>query len=417
MPSFVLTEVVFIIVASLAFLHAWTRPNNHPGGRRRHLHLYVFAIVGGCCSDLLFMHLPIVDNFWHAHATIMLTERLPLYILAVYASFLYIPLACVWRCGLPRVAEATLSGICTVAFYAPFDVVGIKFLWWTWHDSDTVVAERIVGVPVSSTMWVGVYSCMFALLFGIFLPSSHDTNMQNRSLLNDGTSLYNAVQHRRVPLCTISSLFRACSAALLSIPLMMVHMMMVQCLMGGALLPPPPPPTCAMLGLTLLAYGSLLLSSIADSASNSQCHEALLERAKLTSLATGGKSSHWLVLAVLLHYGSLLFVARYFDPTLSVSTGIHQTFGPCGVDTTDYAGQTCQKYVCDVLEHHDFTFSCGNRPPPKRNVEARWYTICGLPKDDMWVRHSSAYTLSGLCVFALLIGVRGIATTQPTKRS
>ena len=43
------------------------------------------------------MHLPIVDNFWHGQATVMLTERLPLYILFVYPGFLYVPLACVWR--------------------------------------------------------------------------------------------------------------------------------------------------------------------------------------------------------------------------------------------------------------------------------------------------------------------------------
>ena len=138
MPTFIVAEISFTIIALLALRHAWTRPTNHPSGRRRHILLYIFAIVGGCCSDLLFMHLPIVDNFWHAQGTVMLTERLPLYILFVYASFLYVPIACSWRLGLPKVAEATLAGLAAIFFYAPFDVVGQKFLWWTWHDSDTV---------------------------------------------------------------------------------------------------------------------------------------------------------------------------------------------------------------------------------------------------------------------------------------
>ena len=116
MPTFIVAEISFTIVALLALLHAWTRPTNHPSGRRRHILLYIFAIVGGCCSDLLFMHLPIVDNFWHAQGTVMLTERLPLYILFVYASFLYVPIACSWRLGLPKVAEATLAGLAAIFF-------------------------------------------------------------------------------------------------------------------------------------------------------------------------------------------------------------------------------------------------------------------------------------------------------------
>ena len=33
-------------------------------------------------------------------------------------------------------------------------VTGIKFLWWTWHDTDAPIDYRILGVPIGSTVWV-----------------------------------------------------------------------------------------------------------------------------------------------------------------------------------------------------------------------------------------------------------------------
>ena len=44
---------------------------------------------------------------------------------------------------------------------------GIKFLWWTWHDTDSAIAERMFGVPLGSTMWVITFSATFAYLFRI----------------------------------------------------------------------------------------------------------------------------------------------------------------------------------------------------------------------------------------------------------
>ena len=38
--------------------------------------------------------------------------------------------------------------------YAPYDLTGIKYLWWTWHDTDAPIAHRLLGVPVGSTVWV-----------------------------------------------------------------------------------------------------------------------------------------------------------------------------------------------------------------------------------------------------------------------
>ena len=55
------------------------------------------ALLGGTANDIFFMVLPFVDNFWHAQGFIMITPRLPLYILCVYISFIYIPVVFSWR--------------------------------------------------------------------------------------------------------------------------------------------------------------------------------------------------------------------------------------------------------------------------------------------------------------------------------
>jgi hypothetical protein len=36
--------------------------------------------------------------------------------------------------------------------------VGAKFLWWTWHDTDAPIRERILGAPVGSSSWVLTFS-------------------------------------------------------------------------------------------------------------------------------------------------------------------------------------------------------------------------------------------------------------------
>jgi hypothetical protein len=73
-------------------------------GRERRMHVLVWfaALIAGTANDLIFMALPLVDNFWQAQATIMITPRLPLYIPCVYVCFMYFPTVSVWRLGCRR---------------------------------------------------------------------------------------------------------------------------------------------------------------------------------------------------------------------------------------------------------------------------------------------------------------------------
>ena len=145
-PTLLVGEAAFIGLGLVALLHAIRNG-------RQHMLLWLGALVGGCCNDVFFMVLPFVDNFWHAQCFIMLTPRLPLYILCVYIAFIYVPVAASWRLGWPPVARYVAGGITAGLLYAPFDCTGAKFLWWTWHDTDAAVQERWLGVPIGSTMF------------------------------------------------------------------------------------------------------------------------------------------------------------------------------------------------------------------------------------------------------------------------
>src|SRR3954471_3590963 len=154
-PSFLVGEYLFIACAVLALVHAWKQED--AAERRKHLMVWVAAILAGTANDLVFMALPMVENFWQAPATIMITARLPLYIPCVYVCFMYFPTVSVWRLNMPLFSRAALTGLAAIVFYAPYDIVGAKFLWWTWHDTDKPISNRLLGVPIGSTVWVIIF--------------------------------------------------------------------------------------------------------------------------------------------------------------------------------------------------------------------------------------------------------------------
>ena len=299
------------------------------------------------------MALPVVDNFWQAQATIMLTPRLPLYIPCLYIIFMYWPTVAARRLGLARWPTAALTGLLACLFYAPYDIVGAKFLWWTWHDSDALVAARILGAPASSSLWVLTFAGSFALLL--------DFVLRDRDLTPGRFAAGLAV------------------VAGLTTAAMMVQMTVLQALDGGT-------PAHLALGAGLVAYGAV----------------AVLGRRPLggdfTSpdwLGRGATAAYFVMLAC-----SMLF----FAPETHSSTGVHQLPGPCDVTATDITGATRQAFLCVDDYEEDFTFACTT--PPADGTQ--WYTVCGQPHAN-YAAHAGGVgglALGGLAMFALLFGIR-----------
>ena len=145
LPSFVLGEFFFLFLSIVTLIHAVSHG-------RLHIAVWVAAFTAGTANDVIFMALPMVDNFWQSQACIMLTPRMPLYIPCVYNVFMYSSTVACWRMGLSTLATTCLTGLMGEMIYSPYDITGAKFLWWTWHDTDAPVRHRLLGVPIGNTV-------------------------------------------------------------------------------------------------------------------------------------------------------------------------------------------------------------------------------------------------------------------------
>jgi len=183
MPTFVLAEWGYRTTTYVALYHAIVT------GRKKS---WAAAWICGTANDIFFMFMPFCDNFWQAQASVMITPRLPLYIVEMYASVMYYaPVAGSLfsrHMGLNPVGQACVTGLLAHMYYGVYDVNGPRYLWWTWHDSDPAISERNYNAPYGSSLWILTYCSLQsflnswilrapgARLTGTVAPSSHDVS-------------------------------------------------------------------------------------------------------------------------------------------------------------------------------------------------------------------------------------------------
>lgn len=56
-------------------------------------------------------------------------------------------------------------GAMLVLLAFPFELLGTKFLWWTWHDTDPLLTDRVYGVPF--------HVLFYHLCFGFAFNAAH----------------------------------------------------------------------------------------------------------------------------------------------------------------------------------------------------------------------------------------------------
>ncbi len=348
LPSFMVGELLFVALAVLALVHA-TRSG------RGHMMVWVGALVAGTANDLIFMALPLVDNFWHSQATVMLTPRMPLYIPCVYISFMYFPTVAARRMGMRSIwATAGLAGLTACLFYAPFDIVGAKLVWWTWHDTDQPIAARILGAPVASSLWVLTFSGAFA---GLVHHTLRDVEAVTGGIFAKGLAKL------------------AASSTLL----MMLQMTPLQQLDGGT------PAYGALLG-GIVIYGILLARGWSG-----------------RNPAPLGDPDRLLRVGLPLYFLTLVLSGATFDPETHRSTGVHQQVGECYVEAKDITGLTRHHFLCTEDYDEDYLLTCGDPMPVEG---ARWYTVCGKAHSDFttWITGLSVLGSTGSLLFLFLLG-------------
>ena len=99
-------------------------------------------------------------DYAHGQFTVQLYHRkLPLYVTFVYVVFHYtgLRLASRFRFSLGQVAEAVTCGLAILLLDVPFDIAGVDARWWTWVPSEHDVAQRWLGVPLTSYAWYLIF--------------------------------------------------------------------------------------------------------------------------------------------------------------------------------------------------------------------------------------------------------------------
>lgn len=356
LPSFVVGELSFFALAAISGWHA------RRAGREARF-VWVAALLAGVASDLTFMALPLVDNFWHAQAMVMLTPRLPAYILCVYVCFLYIPWIAARRLGVGRAATAAAAGLLAMLFYAPYDIVGARYLWWTWHDTDPGIAHRLFGAPMGSTLWVLVFAASFAALVDV------------------------AVRRWTAP-SGAGWLAPCLFVAVLSTPAMMLVMAALQTLDGGV-----PGP---------IALGSAATVAVIVAACGLRGRRSATAAPLVRPLAVG----------VVAHLVALLIAGLAFDPTTHRSASLHQTLGDCDVVGSDITGHTRHVFLCATHYDEPFDLRCGGTAPPDG---ASWYAVCGRTHGDRgrWLAGLGAFVISA----AALLGAALRGGTPMDRRN
>ncbi|MEJ7730296.1 MAG: hypothetical protein WKG00_13890 [Polyangiaceae bacterium] len=350
-PSFVVGEVLFIGCAAAALLHALRQGDE----RRKHVLVWVAALLAGTANDLFFMALPLVDNFWQAQAMVMITPRLPLYIPCVYVCFMYFPTVSVWRMNLRALPRAAASGLAALAFYAPYDIVGARFLWWTWHDTDRPIAHRILGAPMGSSMFILTFVAAFAFLIGRTVD--HDPAVGRRTVAK--------------------GLLLACGLSTLA---MMVQMTVLQQLDGGV-------PGIRGLLLTIVLFAVVAFRGLRRTTATPP---------RAVDRILGG--------ALAVYFATLVGVLAVFDPARHRSESFHQTYGACHVEATDITGARRYEFICAEDYDEDFSFDCGGPLPADGTA---WYTVCGKPDPRFATTLVATLALAalGALAYASLLGV------------
>ncbi|KAH9488362.1 hypothetical protein Btru_063328 [Bulinus truncatus] len=340
-PTYLYCELMFYLLGFFTFCHAM-----HNGGRYRWL--WLATVAHGLTVESVSYFIPDIDNFWHAQSMVMLLgQRLPLHIVFLYPVFIYVAVVAVSHMNLRWWAEPCAVGLTVVLLDIPFDIVGIKNLWWTWHDDDPNIYDRHYNVPWTSYYFHASFAASFAFIFFGLRRLMCKSGQKFQSLGFICESL----------IVLITGLCSMPQGVLQFIPV--YHPLHDVYGIHSEL--------CVLLFLSIY----ILIVWSAD--------RNPFENARLSK--PGTIKFNLMTLTVLLHFGFNIFLVFTAKPENIKSIGFHQPIGACDVPITVKTplGHFLKKnkFLCAERYFEDyFDFHCVKTPPPSGS---EWYTICGTP--------------------------------------
>ncbi|GMR33179.1 hypothetical protein PMAYCL1PPCAC_03374, partial [Pristionchus mayeri] len=348
-PSFLAGEILFFVLCALTFCHAW----RHGG---RYLYVWIGIFIHALNVENLCYWIPDMDNFWQAQGILtFFGARAPLYIiLGIYHMFDYTAYVMIQRLRLPWWAEGPAVGLCAVMLDFPYDIMGIKEVWWTWHDTDPNIFDRFYWVPWNSFYFHASFACSFVWILNL-----------SRKFLVD--PVYDWKKFPREFLCAF-----------------------------------------------LAGTGAFWLGTIQFAVFYHPAHDFFKVHSEITSIlflafyavivwsadrqsgnpGPAREGNRWwfdeLACAIALEYLFFMTLVVIGQPSQIVAEGLHQPVGPCNytqkVQTP--TGLVLQKKIFLCAENYDegyFDFKClpgGKLKMPEDGSPLDWYAICGTDYEN-----------------------------------
>ncbi|KAJ0403567.1 hypothetical protein P43SY_009015 [Pythium insidiosum] len=343
--SLLTIEVVTYLSMFLLMLHI------HSSGKRNATMFVAAAVQIFLMEWLLFG-----ERRWYAQALVMLVpEIFPLFTLLLQAQLYYMAFVATSRLRIDNFLQPFAMGCIVVLLVLPMEILGAKFLWWTWHDTDPLLTARVYGVPLHLLFNHFYFAFAFVTAHHIFRWSVLEGDY------------YEEGQWKRewsyavfVPFMTL--LFGV-------VCLILFYHLFVD-LFGVDI------STC----FHLLIAMSLIFCWMADREKDDPIVQELLA-------AVDAYDSDWLYPCIDHAVNQMVFVFSLIqivlisaiDPSSIVSLGHHQPLGNCVQEEyfRSVLGlrQKRMRYLC--VHEFDEEFNLCNYPVAQLNYEQSWYMICG----------------------------------------
>ena len=358
--------VMFLILAAWGMRDAARRGAQAPLA-------FSACLLGGAAVELLTILHGEVGNFYHSQSVLMtLGRREPLYMLfGCYGWIAYATMLSARHFGGGCLAQAAYAALLGSEAWAMLDMMGAQFIWWTWHTSEPLYADREAGIPIASSFW------MAASMGGIALALA----LSRRFQLTNNVSL---------------GLFLGPLGALgfMHGPFMVIYH-----------------PIVTFAG----KHASVALWSL-----RALCAAPLLRRGLALPRPDGALLAQWALYLV-----GMLYTGLTFAPEHEVRHSFSQK---CTGGTAEGAVAACatqegafwggfgpsyarDAYVCPARNDpaHDLFRICDARCEPGSATAfaepTEWYKSCGTPKatgwDELFVAHAVSVLLLALLPFAM----------------
>ena len=266
----------------------------------------------------------------------------------------------------PAPFAGALTGLAASLFYAPYDIVGAKFLWWTWHDSDPRIANRILGAPIGGTMWVLTFTAAFAWLVG--------------RVVDRDPAVSNATFAKGIALvCGLSTL------------LMIVEMTPLQVLDGGM-------PGIRGLVAVVALFAWIAWRGLRRAPPARDCTQRVARRRTACCSSRRSRTSRRSWSSWRRSIRGPTRARAFTRPTARVTSP--RPTSPGRVATSTFCAEDFDE---------DFGFDCTPGVPADG---AQWYTVCGRPYTSFarWLLGVSVLGIAGTLLYGYLLGSRRPAT-------